>query len=279
MKVLITGASSGIGFEAAQALAQQGFEVYAAARRVALMEPLKAFGVVPVALDLTDEASLQACAATVGPVDILVNNAGYGSMGAIENVPLEEARRQLEVNLFGLSRLCQLFLPGMREKGSGRIINVSSIAGRVVMYFGGWYNVSKYAVEALSDALRIELKPLGVDVVLIEPGGIRTAWGTIAAEHLRSSSAGTAYAVPAEREADAMDWAYSRPFLSKPQVVVRAILRACHARRPRTRYHPGAGARFLPFLHSVLPTRWWDALVRSLASPRVGRFVQRHGTS
>ena len=275
MRILITGASSGIGFEAARTLARQGHEVYAAARRVSLMEPLAADGVVPVALDLTDAASIQACAAAVGPVDILVNNAGYGSMGAIENVTMDEARRQLEVNLFGMAELCRTVIPGMRERGAGRIVNVSSIAGRCVMYFGGWYNISKFSVEALSDALRIELKPFGVDVVLIEPGGIRTAWGGIAAEHLRSSSVGTAYAEPATREADAMDWAYSRPFLSRPEAVVRSIVKACEARRPRPRYHPGMGARFLPFLHSVLPTRWWDAMARSLASPRIGSFVKK----
>ena len=150
--ILVTGASSGIGFDAAQALARQGHRVYAAARRVERMEPLKEDGVVPVRLDVTDEASMEACVRTIlekeGRIDALVNNAGYGYFGAIENVPLEEARRQVEVNVFDLARLCQLVLPSMREQGSGRIVNISSIAGKAVIYFGGWYHVSKYTNTA-----------------------------------------------------------------------------------------------------------------------------------
>ena len=146
--ILVTGASSGIGFDAAEALARQGHRVYAAARRVERMEPLKAFGVVPLRMDVTDEASMEAGVKTIleteGRIDALVNNAGYGYFGAIENVPLEEARRQLEVNVFGLARLCQLVIPSMREQGSGRIVNISSVAGKTVLYFGGWYHVSKF---------------------------------------------------------------------------------------------------------------------------------------
>ena len=148
--ILITGASSGIGFDAARTLARQGHRVYAAARRVDRMEPLKADGVVPLRMDVTDEASLEEGVRTVleaeGRIDVLVNNAGYGYFGAVENVPLEEARRQLEVNVFGLAQLCRLVLPAMREQGSGRIVNISSVAGKAVLPFGGWYHVSKYSV-------------------------------------------------------------------------------------------------------------------------------------
>ena len=276
MVILITGASSGIGFDTARALAKAGHTVYAAARRVSLMEPLKADGVIPLQLDVTDEASMQACVEAVGPVDVLVNNAGYGYLGAIENVPLEEARRQLEVNLFGLARLCQLVLPGMRERGHGRIINVSSIAGRAVVSFGGWYNVSKFAVEALSDALRMEAKPFGISVVLIEPSGIRTPWGLIAADHLADSSKGTAYQEPALLEAETFRHVYSSPrFLSGPSSVTRAIVRAVEARRPRARYQAGLGARTFIFLHTILPTRWWDALSRLVTSPRTARIATK----
>ena len=261
-RVLVTGASSGIGYDTAKALAIAGYEVFAAARRVELMEPLREFGVKPVHLDVTSEESIAACLAEVGSVDVLVNNAGYGYFGAIENVPLEEARRQLEVNLFGLAALCRAVLPGMRSSGCGRIINVSSVAGRGVMYFGGWYHVSKYAVEAFSDALRIEMKPFGVDVVLIEPGGIHTDWGVIAADHLHNSSLGTPYEEPGLNQARNMKWAYTRRFLSEPIVVQRAIVRAVKARRPRTRYIVGFGARALLLGHAILPTRWWDALAR-----------------
>ena len=264
--ILITGASSGIGFDAARTLARQGHRVYAAARRVERMEPLKEDGVVPVRMDVTDEESMQACVRTIleqeGRIDVLVNNAGYGYFGAIENVSLEEARKQLEVNVFGLARMCQLVLPSMREQGSGRIINTSSIAGKAVIYFGGWYHVSKYSVEALSDALRMEVKPFGIDVSLIEPGGVRTDWGLIAADHLAESSRGTPYESDGLRESKTLRKAYSLRLLSKPSVVTRAISKAVNSRRPRTRYRIGFGSDTLVFFHSLLPTRWWDALMR-----------------
>ena len=264
--ILVTGASSGIGFDAAEALARQGHRVYAAARRVERMEPLKAFGVVPLRMDVTDEASMEAGVKTIleteGRIDALVNNAGYGYFGAIENVPLDEARRQLEVNVFGLARLCQLVLPSMRAQGSGRIVNISSVAGKAVLYFGGWYHVSKFSVEALSDALRMELKPFGIDVSMIEPGGIKTNWGIIAADHLAESSKGTPYEAEGLRESETMRKAYSMRLLSKPSVVTRAISKAVNSRRPRARYRVGFGAGTLVFLHAILPTRWWDALFR-----------------
>ena len=264
--ILITGASSGIGFDAAEAFAQQGHRVYAAARRVERMEPLKALGVVPIRMDVTDSASMEAGVQAIleaeGRIDALVNNAGYGYFGAIENVTLEEARRQLEVNVFGLARLCQLVLPSMRKQGSGRIVNISSVAGKTVLYFGGWYHVSKYSVEALSDALRMEVKPFGIDVALIEPGGIRTDWGLIAADHLAASSKGTPYEAEGLRESETMRKAYSSQLLSKPSVVTLAISRAVNSRRPRTRYRIGFGSGALVFFHSILPDRWWDALFR-----------------
>ena len=264
--ILITGASSGIGFDAARTLARQGHRVYAAARRVERMEPLKADGVIPLRLDVTDEASMQDAVRTIleaeGRIDALVNNAGYGYFGAIENVSMEEARRQLEVNVFGMARLCQLVLPSMREQGSGRIVNISSVAGKAVMYFGGWYHVSKYSVEALSDALRMEVKPFGIDVALIEPGGIRTDWGLIAADHLAESSKGTPYEKEGVRESETLRKAYSIRLLSKPQVVTRAISKAINRKHPRARYRIGFGADTLVFFHTLLPTRWWDAMVR-----------------
>ena len=264
--ILVTGASSGIGFDAARSLAQKGHRVYGAARRVEKMEPLRAYGVIPLRMDVTDEASMEAGVRSIleaeGRIDVLVNNAGYGSFGAIENVPIEEARRQLEVNVFGLARLCQLVIPSMREQGSGRIVNISSVAGKAVLYFGGWYHVSKFSVEALSDALRMELKPFGIDVSMIEPGGIKTNWGIIAADHLAESSKGTPYEAEGLRESETMRKAYSMRLLSKPSVVTRAISRAVNSRRPRARYRVGFGAGTLLFLHAILPTRWWDALFR-----------------
>lgn len=265
--ILITGASSGIGFDAAQALAARGHRVYAAARRVNNMEPLKASGIVTIKMDVTDEQSMVAGVKEVldaeGHIDVLINNAGYGYFGAVENVSMEEARRQQEVNVFGLARLCQLVLPSMRAQHWGRIVNLSSVAGRTVIYFGGWYHVSKYSVEALSDAMRMELKPFGIDVVKIEPGAIRTDWGLIAADHLRASSEGTPYEEEGARWAKTMHWAYSSKYLSSPKVITRAILRAVDSRRPRTRYCTGRFARLMLFFHALLPARWWDAIMRS----------------
>ena len=267
--ILITGASSGIGYDAAKTLAAQGHRVYAAARRVELMEPLKAEGIVPVRMDVTDSASMEEGVREIldaeGHIDVLVNNAGYGSLGAIENVSLEEARRQLDVNVFGLAQLCRLVLPSMRERGSGRIVNISSIAGRVVLPFCGWYHVSKYSVEALSDALRLELKPFGIDVVLIEPGGIKTDWGLIAADHLAESSKGTPYEEDGLREAATLRKAYSIRLMPAPSVVTKAISKAVNRRRPRIRYRAGLGAGLLIFFHALLPDRWWDAVVRKFS--------------
>ena len=271
--ILITGASSGIGFDAAQTLARQGHKVYAAARRTELMQPLKADGITPLSLDVTDEESMQQCVQAVldkeGRIDVLVNNAGYGWFGAIETTPMEEARRQQEVNVFGLARMCQLVLPAMRRQGSGRIINTASIAGKIVLLYGGWYNVSKFSVEALSDALRMEVKSFGIDVSIIEPGGIKTDWGIIAARHLRESSAGTPYEASATTEADTLHKAYSGPWLSSPRVITRAISRAVNSRRPKTRYRTGRFAHIGVFFHWLLPTRWWDAVMRGFSKLKI----------
>jgi len=265
--VLITGASSGIGFYAAMALAEKGYKVYAAARRTALMEPLRKYGVEPLRMDLTDAVSVNEAVAKIvsesGGIDILVNNAGYGYLGAIENVSLEEARKQMEVNLFGLAMLCRAVIPGMREKGEGRIVNVSSVAGLVPFYFGGWYNVSKYSVEALSDAMRIELKPFGIKVSIIEPGPIKTEWGAIAARNLEDSSIGTAYEKEGERTADTFRKAYTTKHLFPgPGAVSRAIVKAVTRRRPRLRYKVGPAATLIVFLYRGLPHRWWDSISR-----------------
>ena len=268
--VLITGASSGIGFDAARMLARQGHRVYAAARRVEMMEPLRADGVVPLSMDVTDQESMTSGVKAVidaeGRIDVLVNNAGYGYFGAIETVSDAEARRQLEVNVFGLAALCRLVIPHMRRQHSGRIINTSSIAGLMVLPFGGWYHVSKYSVEALSDALRMELRPFGIDVAMIEPGGIRTDWGIIAGRHLAESARGTAYETSAMPEANLLDKAYRGRFLSNPKVVATAISRAVNSHRPRARYRLGRFSHLGVAIHRLLPTRWWDALMR--------RFVQ-----
>lgn len=264
--VLVTGASSGIGYEAAQRLSRRGCKVYAAARRLELMEPLREEGIVPVRLDVCDDESMRQCVDTVmqaeGRIDVLVNNAGYGYFGAVENVSDAEARRQLEVNVFGLAALCRLVIPIMRKQGSGRIINTSSIAGLMVFPFGGWYHVSKYSVEALSDALRMELRPFGIRVSMIEPGAIKTDWGLIAADHLIESSKDTPYESTALAEADLMHKGYSGNLLTKPTVIARAIERAALSHRPRTRYRLGRFSTLAVWTHRLLPACCWDALMR-----------------
>ena len=272
--ILITGASSGIGYDAAQALARQGHKVYAAARRLELMEPLKADGVQVLRMDVTDEASMQQGVEAViqaeGRIDVLVNNAGYGFFGAIETVPMEEARKQLEVNVFGLARLTQLVLPYMRKQGSGRFVNTSSIAGKMAFYMGGWYNVTKYSVEAFSDALRMEVKPFGIDVVMIEPGAIKTDWGPIAAKHLKESSAGTVYETAGTQWANNMDWFYKTNALSNPSIIAKAICRAVNSRRPKARYCRGRFSFVGRVAHALMPARWWDAMMRQGGKIKVG---------
>lgn len=264
--ILITGGSSGIGYETAKSLAEQGHIVYAAARRVERMEPLRELGVHPLSMDVTDETSMQtavnALLSEQGRIDVLINNAGYGSLGAVENVTPEEAHRQLEVNVFGLARLIQLVLPTMRAQHSGRIINIASIAGKVTLANCGWYNVSKFAVEALSDSLRMEVKPYGIKVVIIEPSAIKTDWGLIAADHLYDSSQGTVYETFATKEATLMRKLYTSNLLSGPDKVRKAICKAVNARRPRLRYQPGLGANLIIYSHALLPSRWWDSLNR-----------------
>src|SRR6185437_12609789 len=179
---LVTGASAGIGEATARAFMTAGFRVFAGARRLDRMEPLAAAGATLLKLDVTDDASMAAAVNTsksaTGRIDVLVNNAGYGSYGALEDVPLAEARRQFDVNVFGLARLCQLVLPIMRAQKSGKIINVTSIGGKIWEPLGAWYHATKFAVEGLSDCLRAEVAEFGIKVVVVEPGSISSEWAT-----------------------------------------------------------------------------------------------------
>lgn len=263
--ILLTGASSGIGYQTAEYLAKQGHTVYGAARRVEKMEPLKTFGVKPILLDVTDQQSVDEAIELImkaeGKLDVLVNNAGYGSYGAIEDVTLDEARKQFDVNIFGVAMLIKKVLPYMRAQHSGTIINVASIGGRVTTYFGAWYHATKYALEALSDALRMETKPFGIQVSIIEPGGIKTPWGFIAADHLAESAKGGAYEKQAAKTAAGMRKQYEGNMMSDPIVIAKAISRAVNSRRPKTRYTVGFMAKPIVWLHGWLPSRWFDAIM------------------
>jgi NAD(P)-dependent dehydrogenase (short-subunit alcohol dehydrogenase family) len=264
---LVTGASSGIGTEVALALLARGHAVYGAARRTDRMQPLTGKGGVALPLDLTDDRSIERCVSTVlereGRIDVLVNNAGYGAYGAIEEVPLAEARRQFEVNLFGLARTTQLVLPAMRKQGGGHVFNVSSIGGKVFTPMGGWYHATKHALEGWSDVLRVEVAPFGIHVVIIEPGAIATEWGGIAHDSLLATSAEGPYREQARGFARALAGSVSR-FASAPRVVADVMMRALAARRPRARYAVGGGARPILLARALLPDRAYDALVRRM---------------
>lgn len=263
--VLVTGATSGIGLHTAAILANQGFLVYGAGRRQSGLDALAERGIRSIALDLIEEQSIKHVVNQInkeaGGVDILINNAGYGSYGAIEDVPLDEARRQFQVNVFGLAELTRLILPHMRSRHRGRILNVSSMAGRMTTYMGAWYHATKYALEAFSDALRMETRRFGIDVVLVEPGCIRTAWGTIAADNLIRSSASGPYQSEAIRVAKGLNTLYTSSLPTSPQKMARIVVRAATVSRPRTRYLDGFGAKALVALHTLLPDRLFDFLM------------------
>jgi NAD(P)-dependent dehydrogenase (short-subunit alcohol dehydrogenase family) len=262
---LVTGGSSGIGESTARALLAKGFTVYAVARRTDRMSALEAEGVRTFAMDVTDDASMVAGIDRIieeqGRIDVLVNNAGYGSYGAVEDVPIEEARRQFEVNVFGLARLVQLVTPHMRSRRSGRIINISSIGGKFYEPFGAWYHATKFAVEGFSDSLRMELRPFGIQVVLIEPGPIRTEWNEIARDSLLERSGDGPYAEWARKAHGVMERFDEPERASTPEEVADKIVKAALAKRPAARYPVGRGARVITTSRDLLPDRIFDEVV------------------
>jgi NAD(P)-dependent dehydrogenase (short-subunit alcohol dehydrogenase family) len=276
--VLITGCSSGIGRATARLLAgDERWTVFATARRPETIDDLRGAGCRTLALDVTDEASMRAAVAAVEAeadgVDALVNNAGYSQSGAVEEVPMAAIRLQFETNFFGAVRLAQLVLPAMRRRRWGRIVNVSSMGGRLTFPGGGFYHATKYALEAVSDVLRYEVAPFGVHVVLIEPGLIKTRFGeraqTSVEEHLPAAGE-SPYARFNKGVADLTVDAYEgslAAFAAEPDAVARKIARALNARRPRTRYVVGASARAALTARRLLPDRLWDRAV-GMAYPR-----------
>lgn len=265
--ILITGASAGIGRATAELLLKKGARVYAGARRVERMRDLAALGAKILALDMTNEASLKSAAETIlkaeGRLDALINNAGYGAHGALEDVPLQEARRQFEVNLFGLARLTQLALPAMRAAGRGRIINISSIAGKITMPTGGWYHASKHALEAYCDALRLEVAQFGIQVVLIEPGPIKTEWDNTALANLTKYSGSGPYAPLVRRITEKFRAGY-RSGAPGPAVVAAVILKALLSSSPAARYPVPLSASFILCLKWLLPDRLMDFAIRAI---------------
>lgn len=279
--ILITGCSTGIGRAVALALLERGHTVYATARLVETLADLEAKGAKILALDVTDEDSMTAAVQKVeseyGAVGTLINNAGYAKYGAFENVSLDDARQQLETNVFGLARLTQLVLPEMRAAGRGRIINISSMGGRLALPLGAWYHASKHAIEALSDTLRQEVRAFGIDVILIEPGAVRTAFdATLDAEYTSDTdgpyssleAAGRQYFGSAYRSR----WAVSAAKAARP------IVRAVEARHPKNRYLSTAIGKTSVHLRRLGGSRLWDGIVRRQfegAARRVKRAAKR----
>ncbi len=270
---LITGCSTGIGRATAERLTSRGWKVYATARDVGKIGDLAGLGCELLQLDVTDETSMQTAVGEIerreGAVGVLVNNAGYSQSGAVETVPIEKVRRQFETNVFGLAKMCQLVLPGMRRQGWGRIVNISSMGGRLTFPGGGYYHATKYAVEAMSDALRFEVAGFGVRVVVIEPGLIQTNFADAATGSMDGSGpAEGPYARFNAAVQKAVRDNYERgPFLKLgggPETVAATIERAITVDRPRARYAVTPSAHLFILLRRLLPDRAWDTLVSTV---------------
>lgn len=258
---LITGASSGMGKDFSLRLLDEGYIVYGVARRIERMSDIEGAGGHTIKLDITDDSSIVATVDQIikeqGRIDVLINNAGYGSYGAIEDVPIEEARRQFEVNIFGLARLTQLVLPHMRKNNFGKIINISSIGGKIYSPLGGWYHATKHALEGLSDCLRFETKQFGIDVIIIEPGGIESEWGGIALNAAMERSGSTAYSETAKGFKKIMETFKKQ---ASPKVITDLVMKALRAKKPKTRYSAGTAAKPMLFMRKILSDRMFDNL-------------------
>lgn len=261
--VLITGASSGIGKATAIYLAQSGYNVYGAARRIEKLQELKSYGVKPVVLDVTIDDSIVSCVNEImkeaGGIDILINSAGLGSYGALEDVPMQEAKNQMEINLFGATRLIQLVLPGMRRNKFGKIVNISSIGGKVGLPMGSWYHASKFAIEGLSDSLRNEVRQFGIDVIVIEPGGTKSEMTEIGGKDLMRVSGKTVYGDLAK----SLEKMYREieKNASEPIIIAKLIREGIEAGRPKARYAGGSMAKTMLFFRSILSDRRFDKML------------------
>ncbi|ANI90700.1 short-chain dehydrogenase/reductase [Arachidicoccus ginsenosidimutans] len=263
--VLVTGASAGIGKATAKYLAENGYTVYGAARRVEKMNELLSLGIKVIPLDVThDESMVNAVDEIIkaeGKIDILINNAGFGSYGAVEDVPMSDAKYQLEVNVFGAARLMQLVLPHMRKNGYGKIVNISSIGGKIAFPLGGWYHASKFALEGLSDSLRNEVKQFGIDVIVIEPGGIKSEWGNIAFDSMVKISGNTAY----KNMVSKMQKATLKTLDKNPEpiLIAKLIKKAIEVKNPKTRYADGYMAKPLLIARKIVSDKMLDKMVMS----------------
>lgn len=264
---LVTGASSGMGKSIAERLIADGYLVYVAARKTEKMADLARLGAIPLKMDISVEHDIVDAVRTImeksGGVDVLVNNAGYGLYGPVEDVPLDEARHQFEVNVFGPARLTQLLLPAMRERGAGTIVNITSMGGKIYTLLGAWYHATKHALEGWSDSLRLEVEPFGIRVIVVEPGLIETGFGDAASRGLLERSRAGAYAKLAQRVAAAMDTSYGRGQGTDPRVIAKVVSRAIRSSRPQTRYAAGKYAKLMIWVRKWLGDRAFDRLIKS----------------
>lgn len=267
---MITGASSGIGFATLEKLVAEGHTVYGSARTEEDANKIESAGGKPLEMEMTESSTLEKAVNSVaedaGRIDVLFNNAGYGLYGSVEETSIDKAKHQFEVNLFGLARMTQLVLPYMRKQEAGTIINTSSMGGKVYTPLGAWYHATKHALEGWSDCLRLELKQFGIDVVVIEPGGIQTAWGTVAADNLQEISSGGPYRDFGKRVADGMRSRYEKQgSLTPPSAIADVVSKAVSSKRPKTRYVAGKYARPLLFIRKYFGDRVYDRVAMSAA--------------
>ena len=265
--VLITGASSGIGKETALQLIGEGHIVYGAARRLNKMEDIINAGGHAIEMDITDEAQTSAAVGQImkeqGKIDVLVNNAGYAIYGSVEETTIEDAKRQFEVNIFGLARLTKLIIPQMRERKSGKIINMSSMGGKIYTPLGAWYHATKHALEGWSDCLRLELKQFNIDVVVIEPGAIKTEFGDVMLNPMIERSGKGPYSNIVHSLANAAKESYEKGDASSPKVISDLVSKAINSRKPKTRYVAGKYAKPMLFIRKYLGDRAFDKAIMS----------------
>jgi short-subunit dehydrogenase len=265
--IMVTGASSGMGKDFALHLLKKGHIVYGLARRIEKMQDVVQAGGKAIAMDVTNEAQIKNAVDQIlseqGKVDVLINNAGYAVYGPVEEVPIDHARRQFEVNIFGLASLTQKVIPIMRENKSGTIINISSMGGKIYTPMGAWYHATKHALEGWSDCLRLELKPFGIDVVIIEPGGIATEFTNVFKENYQGDVENGPYATASQKIIQSTTEMNEQGQLSPPSVITDLIDKAVHSKKPKTRYVAGAYAKPLMFMRKYLGDRIFDRILMS----------------
>ncbi len=266
--VLVTGASSGIGKSIAKQLLQENYNVFVAARRLDQMQDLVQLGATAIKMDITSESDIKSVMeqikASAEGVDILINNAGYAIYGAVEDTSIEDARRQFEVNIFGLAAVTQAVLPYMRSKKAGTIINISSVGGKIYTPLGAWYHATKHALEGWSDCLRLELAQFGIDVVIIEPGGILTEFAEVLNDPMMERSGKSVYSAMAKSVSKSTSDLYGKDGkMPGPQVIANLVSKALNTNKPKTRYRAGYLAKPLLFMRWLLSDRMFDKIILS----------------